>query len=98
MSNPGRITGNTLGAPTTAAPGPTRPVPGRARAAKDRHASSALAAALLGFFAPCGIGINAICPGTIETPIVIQMIDSGDLDRAEAPPTNPSAVSAARRR
>ena len=44
------MTGNTLGARTTAAPGTTRPLPGRARAAGDRHASSALSAALLGFF------------------------------------------------
>jgi MFS transporter, DHA2 family, methylenomycin A resistance protein len=44
------MTGNTLDAPTTAAPGTTRPVPGRARAAGDRQASSALPAALLGFF------------------------------------------------
>jgi MFS transporter, DHA2 family, methylenomycin A resistance protein len=44
------MTGNTLGAPTTAAQGTTRPVPGRARAAGNRQASSALPAALLGFF------------------------------------------------
>ena len=47
-----RATGNTQGAPATAAPETTRPVPGRARAgaAADRHASLTLSAALLGFF------------------------------------------------
>ena len=51
------MTGNTLGAPTTAAPGTTRPVPDRVRAAGDRHASSALPAALLGFFV---VTLNAV--------------------------------------
>ena len=49
-SNPERTTGNTLGAATTAGPGTTRRLPGRARAAGDRQANSALPAALLGFF------------------------------------------------
>jgi NAD(P)-dependent dehydrogenase (short-subunit alcohol dehydrogenase family) len=40
-------------------------------------------------YAPRGIRINAICPGTIETPMVTQMIDSGDLNRAEAEANQP---------
>ncbi len=32
-------------------------------------------------YAPRGIRINAICPGTIETPMVEQMVASGDLSR-----------------
>src|SRR6266576_3578004 len=40
-------------------------------------------------YAPRGIRINAICPGTIETPMVSQMINSGDLDRAEAAASQP---------
>jgi MFS transporter, DHA2 family, methylenomycin A resistance protein len=50
-SNPeGTTTENSLSVPATAATGTTRPAPGRARAAGDRHARPALAAALLGFF------------------------------------------------
>lgn len=30
-------------------------------------------------YAPMGIRINAVCPGTIMTPMVQQMVDSGDL-------------------
>jgi MFS transporter, DHA2 family, methylenomycin A resistance protein len=47
---PGRTTGNSLGIPAAPVPGTTGPVPGRTRAAEDRHAGSALGAALLGFF------------------------------------------------
>ncbi len=32
-------------------------------------------------YAPKGIRINAVCPGTIETPMVQQMVSSGDLSR-----------------
>jgi NAD(P)-dependent dehydrogenase (short-subunit alcohol dehydrogenase family) len=35
-------------------------------------------------YAPRGIRINAVCPGTIETPMVADMIAKGELDRAEA--------------
>lgn len=30
-------------------------------------------------YAPLGIRVNAVCPGTIMTPMVQQMVDSGDL-------------------
>jgi len=30
-------------------------------------------------YAPAGIRINAVCPGTIETPMVDTMIETGDL-------------------
>jgi NAD(P)-dependent dehydrogenase (short-subunit alcohol dehydrogenase family) len=35
-------------------------------------------------YAPRGIRINAICPGTFETPMVTDMLASGQLDEAEA--------------
>jgi NAD(P)-dependent dehydrogenase (short-subunit alcohol dehydrogenase family) len=35
-------------------------------------------------YAPRGVRINAICPGTIETPMVARMIENGELDRDEA--------------
>jgi NAD(P)-dependent dehydrogenase (short-subunit alcohol dehydrogenase family) len=40
-------------------------------------------------YAPRGVRINAICPGTIETPMVTRMLDSGDLDRARAEANQP---------
>ena len=35
-------------------------------------------------YAPRGIRINAVCPGTIETPMVNAMVASGELDIPEA--------------
>ena len=40
-------------------------------------------------YAPRGIRINAVCPGTIETPMVADMIAKGELDRAEAAAATP---------
>jgi NAD(P)-dependent dehydrogenase (short-subunit alcohol dehydrogenase family) len=40
-------------------------------------------------YAPRGIRINAVCPGTIETPMVADMIAKGELDRAEATASTP---------
>jgi NAD(P)-dependent dehydrogenase (short-subunit alcohol dehydrogenase family) len=42
-------------------------------------------------YAPHGIRINAICPGTIETPMVASMIANGELDEDEAIANQPIA-------
>ena len=42
-------------------------------------------------YAPRGIRINAICPGTIETPMVAEMIAKGELDMDEAIANQPIA-------
>ncbi len=40
-------------------------------------------------YAPRGIRINAVCPGTIETPMVADMFAKGELDLAEAVANEP---------
>lgn len=63
--------------------------PGRAAYHASKHGVIGLTRSAALEYAPRGVRINTICPGTIETPMVTQMISSGDLDRDEAAADEP---------
>jgi NAD(P)-dependent dehydrogenase (short-subunit alcohol dehydrogenase family) len=59
-------------------------IPGRAAYHASKHGVLGLTSSAALEYAPRGIRINAVCPGTVATPMVTDMIDKGELDTAEA--------------
>ena len=54
--------------------------PGRAIYAAAKHAVLGLTKSIGAEYAAKGIRVNAICPGTIDTPMVQKMVQTNDLD------------------
>ena len=65
--------------------------PGRAAYHASKHGILGLTKSAALEYAPRGVRINAVCPGTIETPMVEQMIASGELDMDQAMAAQPIA-------
>src|SRR3954469_12455118 len=66
-------------------------LPGRAAYHASKHGVIGLTKSAALEYAPRGIRINAICPGTIGPPMVADMIASGELDLEEAIANQPIA-------
>jgi NAD(P)-dependent dehydrogenase (short-subunit alcohol dehydrogenase family) len=64
-------------------------LPGRAAYHASKHGVIGLTRSAALEYAPRGVRINAICPGTIETPMVADMIAKGELDMSEAMANQP---------
>ncbi|MEU6913573.1 SDR family NAD(P)-dependent oxidoreductase [Streptomyces olindensis] len=64
-------------------------LPGRASYHATKHGVIGLTGSAALEYAPRGIRINAVCPGTIDTPMVSAMIAKGELDRAEVEANQP---------
>ena len=62
--------------------GGVRGGPGRAAYHGSKHAIIGLTRSAAREFGPHGIRVNAVLPGTIETPMVTEMITTGALDEA----------------
>jgi NAD(P)-dependent dehydrogenase (short-subunit alcohol dehydrogenase family) len=66
-------------------------LPGRAAYHASKHGVIGLTTSAALEYAPRGIRINAVCPGTIETPMVTDMIAKGELNMTEAVANQPIA-------
>jgi NAD(P)-dependent dehydrogenase (short-subunit alcohol dehydrogenase family) len=64
-------------------------LPGRAAYHASKHGVIGLTRSAALEYAPRGIRINAICPGTIETPMVTDMIAKGELSVPDAVANQP---------
>jgi NAD(P)-dependent dehydrogenase (short-subunit alcohol dehydrogenase family) len=64
-------------------------LPGRAAYHASKHGVIGLTKSAALEYAPRGVRINAICPGTIETAMVEDMIARGELDVPEAVANQP---------
>src|SRR5436853_5687265 len=64
-------------------------LPGRASYPASKHGMLGLTRSAALEYAPRGIRINAVCPGTIETPMVTDMIAKGKLSVPDAVPNQP---------
>lgn len=66
-------------------------LPGRAAYHASKHGVIGLTRSAALEYAPRGVRINAICPGTIDTPMVADMLANGELDLATALANQPIA-------